>query len=264
MHLTRRVLLTGAAAAALVPSAVAAQSAREKGERIAREAAARTEGYGDLSATGEMILKSAGGQTSTRRFDVKWVETGGGASRSLLVFNWPGDIRNTALLTHSYEGRSDDQWLWLPSLNKVRRISSSGRSGSFVGSEFAYEDMTDQEVEEFTHTWVQDGAGPGGIACHIVDRRPKSASGYSLQRVWFDRQHLRVQQVQYFDRRGAHLKTLRVSGYRLYQGRFWRAGRMDMQNHLTGKATTLTWSNYRFDTGVNPNVLTPNALKRIR
>lgn len=263
MHLTRRTLLTASAATLATAGLARAQSAQEKGERIAREAAARAEGYGDLSASGEMILRS-GGQTSTRRFNVQWVETSPSASRSLLVFEWPGDIRNTALLTHSYEGRNDDQWLWLPSLSKVRRISSSGRSGSFVGSEFAYEDMTDQEIGKFTHTWVQDGPGPGGIPCHIVDRRPKTSSGYSLQRVWFDQQHLRVQQVQYFDRRGAHLKTLLIGGYRLYNGRFWRAGRMDMQNHLTGKATTLTWSNYRFNTGVNPNALTPNGLKRIQ
>ena len=240
-----------------------AQPAVEKGTAIAEEAASRNSGWGDLSVSGEMIL-TAGGASSTRRFDAQWVETGRGASRSLIVFRWPGDIQGTALLTHGYAGRNDDQWLWLPSLSKVRRISSSGRSGSFVGSEFAYEDMTDQEIGKFTHTWVQDGACPGGGTCHIVDRRPRTASGYSLQRVWFDTSNLTIRQVQYYDRRGAHVKTLSISGYRQYQGRFWRASRMVMQNHLTGKATTLTWSGYRFNSGVNPNALSPNALSRIR
>ena len=82
--------------------------------------------------------------------------------------------------------------------------------------------------------------------------------------MWFDTSNLTIRQVQYYDRRGAHVKTLSISGYRQYQGRFWRASRMVMQNHLTGKATTLTWSGYRFNSGVNPNALSPNALSRIR
>ena len=266
MTVTRRsfTLLIPLALAAGLAGAASAETAEEKGQRIATAAAETNRGYGDLSVSGEMVLVSSGGQTSTRRFDAQWVETGRGEARSLLIFRWPGDIRNTALWTHGYSGRGDDQWLYLPSLAKVRRISSSGRSGSFVGSEFAYEDMTDQEVARFSHTWVQDGPCPGGGTCHIVDRRPKDRSGYSLQRVWFDTAQLRVQQVQYFDRRGAHLKTLRISGYRLFEGRYWRATRMDMVNHLTGKSTVLTWSGHRFNSGINPNRLTPNALKQIR
>jgi hypothetical protein len=60
------------------------------------------------------------------------------------------------------------------------------------------------------------------------------------------------------------VKTLTTGGWQRHNGRFWRAGRMQMVNHLTGKSTILTWSGHRFDTGVNPNAMTPNALKRIR
>jgi outer membrane lipoprotein-sorting protein len=210
-----------------------------------------------------MVLIAKGGLTSTRKFDAQWVEVSGGA-RSLLVFRWPGDIRNTALLTHSFDGKRDDQWLYLPALSKVRRISSSGRSGSFVGSEFAFEDMVDQETATFDHTWVRDERCPTSGTCHVIDRRPRTKSGYSLQRVWFDTGHLRIQQVAYFNRSGAQVKTLIISGYKLYQGRFWRAAKMEMRNHQTGKATVLTWSGFKFNSGVNPNALTPNALKRIR
>jgi outer membrane lipoprotein-sorting protein len=248
---------------AALPGGARAQSAEQKGLAIATEAEARSRGYNDMTVDGEMTLLSQGGTSGQRRFDLRWTRAPGG-SRALLVFGWPGDIRNTALLTHGYEGRTDDQWLWLPDLNKVRRISSSGRSGSFVGSEFAYEDMTDQEPGKFTHRWIADEPCPGGGTCHVVERRPRGGSGYAAQRVWFDTAHLRVQQVMYFDRRGAHLKTLRMSGYRLYNGRWWRASRMDMRNHLTGRATVLSWSNFRFNTGVEGGALTPDALRRLR
>lgn len=257
-------VLTLIAALLLAAAPARAETAAEKGLRIAREASQRTRGYGDLSVSGEMILVSKGGQTSTRRFDAQWVENTRGGSRSLLIFRWPGDIRNTALLTHVNDRKNDDQWLYLPALSKVRRISSSGRSGSFVGSEFAFEDMVDQDIDRFDHTWIRDEPCPTSGTCYVIDRRPRAKSGYSLQRIWFDVKNLRIQQVKYFDRRGANVKTLLISGYKLYNGQFWRAGKMEMRNHLTGKATVLNWSDYRFNTGVNPNQLTPNALKRIR
>lgn len=241
-----------------------AETAEQKGLRIATAASERSTGYRDISSAGQMILQTASGQKAERRFDASWITVSGGGSRSLLIFRWPGDIRNTSLLTHVYEGKDDDQWLFLPAMERVRRISGSGRSGSFVGSEFAFEDMVDQEVEKFRHTWIADERCPGGGTCHVIDRVPVTRSGYSRQRIWLDAQELRLQQVMYFDRRGAHLKTLSLGGYSKYKGRFWRASRMDMVNHLTGARTRLTWDGYRFDQGLNPNAFTVNALRRIK
>lgn len=241
-----------------------AETAQQRGLRIASDASDRNGGYQDTTAAGEMILKTASGQTAERRFDASWYERDKGASRSLLIFRWPGDIRNTALLTHTYTGKKDDQWLFLPAMERVRRISGSGRSGSFVGSEFAFEDMSDQEVDKFKHTWIAEQRCPTKGKCHVIDRVPTTKSGYSRQRIWLDTSELRLQQVQYFDRRGAHLKTLTITGYRKYSGRFWRAARMDMINHLTGASTRLNWKGYTFNQGLQENAFTVNALRRIR
>ena len=242
------------------------ETAAQKGLRIATSASEKTRGYSDLSVTGEMVLKSKGNTTSTRRFEARWVEVENGKTRSVLIFEWPGDIANTALLTHSFDQAKDDQWLYLPAISKVRRISSSGRSGSFVGSEFAYEDMVDQDVSKFNHTWIkrEQCPGQGQGTCDVIDRVPLVGSGYSRQRVWFDVKNLRLQKVQYFDRRGALQKTLRISNYKLYNKRFWRAELMDMQNHITGKSTRLGWTDYKFNTGINPSTLTVNTLKRLK
>lgn len=267
MTLIRRSFLSAVLGLAVFASGlsdVSAETAEQKGLRIATEASNRSDGYKDITSSGEMILKTSSGQTATRRFDSSWISTRGGESRSLLIFRWPGDIRNTALLTHVYSGKNDDQWLFLPALERVRRISGSGRSGSFVGSEFAFEDMADQEIDKFQHTWVADQSCPRSGTCHVIDRVPKTRSGYSRQRIWLDTAELRLQQVQYFDRRGAHLKTLSISGYRQYDGRFWRASQMDMLNHLTGASTRLTWGDYKFDQGLQENAFTVNALRRIR
>lgn len=239
-----------------------AQSAEQKGEEIAQRASALSKGYGDSQSSGQMILYTKGGAKSERRFNAKSLEgKGNNPSASLLVFEWPGDVRDTALLTYSYDNKSDDQWLYLPSVGRVKRISSSARSGSFMGSEFAYEDMTDQGASEFRHKWVKDEACPvGGGTCQVVDRTPKSKSGYALQRVWFNASNLYVVQVQYFDRAGKHVKTLQSSGHKKY-GKFWRASKMRMVNHLTGKSTDLIWSGYKFNNGFSANDFNVNALK---
>lgn len=244
--------------------AAGADTPEERGLRLATDASNRRGGYNDISVSGDMILRTASGQNASRRFDASWITTAPGTTRSLLIFRWPGDIRNTALLTHTYTGRTDDQWLFLPAMERVRRISGSGRSGSFVGSEFAFEDMVDQEVDKFDHLWIADETLAGSGMCHVIDRFPTTNSGYSRQRIWLDRSELRLKQVHYFDRRGAHLKTLEISGYQRYQGQYWRAGRMDMENHLTGASTRLDWADYLFDQGLRQSAYTVNALRRIR
>lgn len=250
-------------AVAAVPVIAPAQSAEEKGEQIAERARAAGEGYGDSLAKGEMILYTKGGSKSERRFNSKSLEgRGKSPNASLLVFEWPGDVRDTALLTHSYEEKSDDQWLYLPSVGRVKRISSSARSGSFMGSEFAYEDMTDQGSRNFRHKWVRDEKCPGGGGtCHVLDRTPKKKSGYSLQRVWMNSKDLYIKQVQYFDRAGKHVKTLANSGHRKYLGKYWRPAKMRMVNHLTGKSTDLNWSGYKFRNGFAANDFNVQALK---
>jgi hypothetical protein len=265
MSLNRRFFLTFGLSLPLLPLATTgrADTAEERGLQLATEASDRQSGFDDISVSGDMVLRTASGQEATRRFDSSWITTAPGESRSLLIFRWPGDIRNTALLTHAYRGQSDDQWLFLPAMERVRRISGSGRSGSFVGSEFAFEDMVDQEVDKFDHVWIADERLAGSGLCHVIDRFPTTNSGYSRQRIWLDQQELRLQQVHYFDRRGAHLKTLSISGYRRYAGRFWRASRMEMTNHLTGASTLLNWGDYQFNQGLRENAFTVNALRRI-
>ena len=253
-------LLLMLAAAPLTPAL--AQSAEQKGEEIVNRAQAQGAGWRDSSSSGQMILYTQGGAQSERRFNAKGLEgSGNNPSASLLVFEWPGDVRDTALLTYSYENKADDQWLYLPSVGRVKRISSSARSGSFMGSEFAYEDMTDQGPDDFNHKWVEDSGCPvGGGTCHVIDRTPKKNSGYALQRIWMNASNLYVVQVQYFDRAGKHVKTLQSSGHKKY-GRYWRASKMRMVNHLTGKSTDLLWSNFKFGNGFSANDFNVQALK---
>jgi hypothetical protein len=149
----------------------------------------------------------------------------------------------------------------------IKEIWSKGPSGfqtCFRNASWPVVPRGTTEVDKFKHNWIADERCPGSGQCHVIDGVPTTKSGYSRQRIWLDTAELRLQQVQYFDRRGAHLKTLSVSGYRKYSGRFWRASRMDMINHLTGASTRLNWKGYTFNNGLNENGFTVNALRRMR
>ena len=89
-------------------------------------------------------------------------------------------------------------------------------------------------------------------------------SGYTRQLVWYDQAEYRVLKVDFYDRKNELLKTLTYHDYRQYLDRFWRADRMEMVNHQTGKSTTLTWESYDFRTGLVDRDFDQSSLQRAR
>ena len=152
-----------------------AETPEEKGLRIAREASARNDGYGDFTAGMKMVLRDRHGRESVRRMRFKVLEVPGDGDKSLFVFDRPRDVRGTALLTHSHINTQDDQWLYLPALKRVKRINAAKRSGSFMGSEFSYEDMSSPEVEEYTYRYLRDEAC-GELTCSVTEQFPWTGS----------------------------------------------------------------------------------------
>jgi len=224
----------------------------ERGWEIAREADRRSSGYGDSTAHLRMILRNRQGQESERAMRIRSLEIEGDGTKSLCIFDTPRDVKGTILLTHTHKTEDDDQWLYLPALRRVRRIAAQNKSGSFMGSEYSYEDIATQELEKYTYTWLRDETYDGND-CFVVERRPvdQAHSGYSRQVAWLDKSAYRTWKVDYYDRKDDLLKTLTCKGFRIYQDRFWRAGEMNMVNHQTGKSTRLLWSDHTFGTGQN-------------
>ena len=248
-----------------MPPIVHPATPEEIGLKIAIEARDKDDGFGNFTARQVMVLRNKQGQESRRQLRIKVLEVTGDGDKSLTVFDEPRDVKGTALLTHAHKQEADDQWLYLPALKRVKRISSSNRSGSFMGSEFAYEDLSPPEVEKFTYRYLRDEPC-GDLTCTVTERFPvdKKASGYSRQVVWRDKDELRVRKVEYYDRKDAHLKTLTIAKYKQYLDQYWRAGEMNMVNHLTGKSTVLSWADYQFRTRLKDRDFSKTGLKRAR
>ena len=259
-----RFWMTMAALLAALP-VVAAETAEQKGLRLALEAEARDSGFSDFTADMEMILRNRAGDESIRQLRIKTLEVQGDGDKSLSLFDEPADVRGTAILTFSHGLEPDDQWLYLPALKRVKRIASRNKSGPFMGSEFAYEDLSSQEVEKYSYRYLRDEPCDDGWQCWVVERVPAyEYSGYSRQVVWYDQAEYRPVRAEFYDRKGDLLKTLVWSGYQEYAGRYWRAGQMFMENHQTGKSTRLNWTNYSFGTGLGDGDFNSNALARLR
>lgn len=243
-----------------------AQTAEEKGREIAEEVDRRDEGWGTSETDLKMILRNRQGQSSTRELTIQSLETDepGAGDKSLIVFSSPRDIDGTALLTHTKILDPDDQWLYLPALKRVKRISSKNKSGSFVGSEFAYEDLVSQEVDKYTYKWLRDET-LGGQDCFVVERHPVyENSGYTKQVVWIDKAEYRPLKIEFYDRKGALLKTLELKDYKQYLDQYWRAHTLDMVNHQSGKSTTLEFSDFEFGLGLSETAFTASRLKQVR
>lgn len=256
-------LFASAGLALLMAIPAMAETPEEKGLRIAQEADARDTGFSDSTADMVMILKNRAGQTSTREIRNKTLEVQGDGDKSLSLFDEPADVKGTAMLTFSHGLLPDDQWLYLPALKRVKRIASKNKSGPFMGSEFAFEDLGSQEVEKYTYKYLREEPCANGWTCYVIERVPAyQYSGYSRQIGWIDTKEYRPTKIEFYDRKDTLLKTLTYSGYKEYIGRYWRADQMHMDNHQTGKSTTLKWMNYQFKTGLNDGDFNKNALKR--
>ena len=185
------------AAVLLMTIAYAAQAKDDRGFEIAARSDRTDLGFGDSEVELKMVLRNAAGQEATRALRIVTLEKPDESvgDKSLVVFDTPRDIKGTALLSHAKILDPDDQWLYLPALKRVKRISSSNKSGPFVGSEFAFEDFTAIELNKFSYTYV--GEVPcGDLTCDVLERTPRyETSGYTKQISWVDQADYQIRKV---------------------------------------------------------------------
>src|SRR5580765_1368782 len=177
--------MTLAALALAVPPAQAADpSARDIMEKVTvtrkldgSEAVVKMTVVDDKKQTRERDITMA-----TKLYD------GGKTEKRIYRFLSPADVQGTSILVFDYEAKADDVWIYLPALRKTRRIVSSQRAQSFMGSEFSYGDLNIPLLDEFNYTMVKEEAF-AGEATWVIDATPKTkeiaeAEGYSKKTYW--------------------------------------------------------------------------------
>ncbi|MBH47779.1 MAG: outer membrane lipoprotein-sorting protein [Halobacteriovorax sp.] len=217
----------------------------QKGLEIAKQVRDKNNGFAGEESKMKMVLITASGQQVVREMDGKVHEGGKDGDRSLMEFQNPKDVKGTKMLTWSYKNKEDDQWLYIPAFRRVKRINSSSKSSSFMGSEFAFEDLGSQEIEKFNYKWLRDEKVDKRDVW-VLERVSKEPSGYSKQIMYMDKQIFNPMKIEYYNQRGELLKTAEFSAYKQYtigSKKLYRANKIHMKNAQTKKESIFTWDN---------------------
>lgn len=252
----------------VVSSAAAVEGETPGGLDIAKRINARDEGVAvSRNLTMEMIDRRGKKRVRETRGFRKYF---GDEKRTVIFYLKPKNVKETAFLTYDYPqaDRDDDQWLYLPAMRKVRRISASNRGDYFLGTDFTYEDIKkESKVSIEDYSWKTVGEEViDGHHCYIVESIPvndKVAKELSYSKVlsWVDSKIWMVRKSKRWDARGNELKTIFTRDIRQIQN-IWTAHNIDVSNHKTGHSTRFIFSDIDYSKGVKDKVFTQQALQR--
>jgi len=159
-----------------------------------------------------------------------------GLFKYLVQFQSPVDIRGTALLTWQQKGREDDQWLYLPALGaKLKRIAGGGKKGYFMGTDFAYEDLRDEKLDDHAYQ-VLNEEPIEGHPCYVIEALPaneeeKRSSGYAKRHFWITKDTYVTLKVDYYDQSLKLMKTATSYDVKPVKDQMMRAGKVLMKHH---------------------------------
>jgi hypothetical protein len=212
-----------------------------------------------------MTVAAKDGSLSNRIIDQYSKDGSKGENRAVVEFKHSGNpaaIINTRFLTIENRNGSDEQWIFLPSLGKVRRIAASEGSGSFVGADFSYSDISsaNRDPDLDTHRILREEE-LRGKPCYVIESVPKdSAYQYSKMIQWIDRDNSVNYKIELYDKRGTHVKTMEILELRDVQGRL--SPMVTKMSSLTeGTSTTITVDRLEYDSPVPESVFTPRYLE---
>ena len=236
-----------------------ADDAMSKGLEIAQKIDTANEGFESDVSSVEMTLINAHGDQVERKMTIEILEGDKDGDKSVVAFSFPADVDGTKLLTWTHKSDNDDQWLYMPAIKRIKRISSRSKSGSFMGSEFSYEDMSSQEVEKYTYKYLGEAALEGRTVWK-VERTPVGESGYSRQVGFYDQEYMNPLRIEYFDKKNELLKVGTFTDYKKF-GEMWRVGTIEMSNEQTRKRSVLIWTRRELGKDLDPEDFESDSLE---
>ncbi|MDR2072678.1 MAG: outer membrane lipoprotein-sorting protein [Spirochaetaceae bacterium] len=207
------------------------------------------------------IITARNGSTTERLINQYSKDSASGGSRTVVEFVQPASVAGTRFLTIE-EGDTSSQWIFLPSLGKIRRIAASEGSGSFMGTDLSYDDISssDRDPNLDTHVILREETYNGKL-CYVIESRPKNSSyQYSKMIQWIEKSNWVNHKVELYDKRGTHVKTLEILELRDVQGRLSPI-RTRMTTIEKGTNTTIIMENLRYDQNVPESVFSTSYLE---
>ena len=201
---------------------------------------------GDLT----MLLINSRGEERKREIR-QFIKDDEHVEKKIMFFLSQADVRNTSFMNWSYtqQGKDDDQWIYLPALKKVKRISSEGKNDYFMGSDFTYDDLGDRRPDEDTHTLLREEMYQGE-PCYVVESKSKDKDYlYSRTVTWVIKDKWIGLKKDFYDDNNKPLKTLRVVDYKQMDG-LWMILHSEMENVQKKHKTVMKLENLKLNQGI--------------
>lgn len=247
--------------ATLVALMSTAANAQLSGREIVKRAYNLPSGD-DQTSQLTMTLINKSGQTRVRKIQ-QYTKDFGTVEKSIMFFMSPADVKNTSFMNWSYddENKEDDQWIYLPALKKVKRISSDSKSDYFMGSDFTYDDLGDRKLDADTHKLLRE-ENVNGKACYVVESVSKDEDYmYSKTITWIRKDNFVGMKKEFYDEDGELLKTLSIKEAKKISG-YWIITHSEMQNVQNNHKTIIRLGNISINTGVPASKFTERMMMR--
>ncbi len=216
----------------------------------------------DMQSKLTMTLMNSRGDTRVREIR-QFMKDFGDVEKSVMFFESPADIRNTSFMNWSYTtvGKDDDQWIFLPALKKVKRISSDSKGDYFMGSDFTYDDLGDRHPSSDTHT-VLSRENVNDEPCYVVESVPVEEEYiYGRTISWIVEDKWVVVKKDFYDEDDELLKTLTVDEYGEIDG-YWVVMHSTMHHVQRDHTTIMALDDIQLDTGIPENKFTERMMTR--
>ncbi len=195
-------------------------------------------------------------------------------TKTLSLFESPADIRGTAYLNFDWKEtqRDDDSWLYLPALQRVKRLASSDTSDSFLGSDFTYADINGIEVDWYDYNFINESEMVDGEDCWVIEIIPKpafkdraeEATGYSKMQSWISKEKILQMRGQVWELRGNRIKFFTSSEVEEVEG-IWTVKRLQAvttRNNRQEHASVLQINSIDYNVDVSDELLTTESMQR--
>jgi hypothetical protein len=249
-------------AALLVPAALllaAANLRAADARQIMLESQKRTNASSQ-HYEGTLQVFDAKGKISDKRWVFDRIGSHG-ASKSVLRFTAPAEVKGVALLVANHPDRASDQWMWTPAIQRDRRVALQDRSQRFFGTDFSFEDLEERDVDQYDFSL--DGEETlNGAACWKVVATPRKTktSQYTQSRVWVRQDNYAYQQVESLIKSEV-VRRLKYSDIQTVQG-IWTGRTREMTDLRRNSRTVLKLEALKYNIPMKDDDFTLQALRR--